>query len=191
MNRVRTILALLALASLGVAPQAAGQFYFGGSFGKSDYEAGNVIPDLITSGAIESDDQGFKIFGGYRFNSNFAMEITYIDLGEAKYAGSFFGTPVVGGSLETTVANFSAVGILPLNQTFEFFGKVGFFAWEQKARDTTGGVPFSGKDDGTDLSIGLGASLNLTRNVALRLEWERFKAADDIDFLSLGVAFRF
>jgi OmpA-OmpF porin, OOP family len=192
MNRVKTVaIMLLMLGGVMAAPQAWAQVYFGGSFGKSDLDSGNVVPDLITSGSVDGDDSGFKIYGGYQFNPYFGMEITYVDLGKATYSGSFFGQPVTGGSLETTGANFSAVGTIPLNPTFSLFGKLGFFVWEQKARDTTNGLPFSGKDDGGDLSLGLGANINLTRNVSLRLEWERFEAFDSIDFLSLGVAFRF
>jgi len=192
MDKIRKVaIVLLMLSGVMAAPQAWAQFYFGGSFGKSDYESGNVVPDLITSGVVDGDDSGFKVFGGYQFNPYFGLEIAYVDLGKAAYSGSFFGQPVTGGSLDTTGANFSAVGTIPLSPSFSLFGKLGFFVWEQKARDTTNGVPFSGKDDGQDLSLGVGASLNLARNVSLRLEWERFEAGDSIDFLSLGVMFRF
>jgi OmpA-OmpF porin, OOP family len=193
MSKIRKIAAVLLVpGALMTAPQAFAQFYFGGSAGKSDYESGNVVPDLITSVAsFDGKDSGYKIFAGYQFNPNFGMEITYVDLGKAQYSGTFGPLPVTGGSLETTGANFSAVGTIPLNPSFSLFGKLGFFVWEQKARDITDEMPFSGKDDGQDLSLGVGASLNLTRNVSLRLEWERFEAFDSIDFLSLGVAFRF
>lgn len=192
MSKIRKIAAvLLVLSGLAAAPHALAQFYFGGSFGKSDLDSGNVVPDLITSGSVDGDDSGFKIYGGYQFNPHFGLEITYVDLGNARYSGNFGPATVTGGSLETTGANFSAVGTIPLNPAFSLFGKLGFFVWEQKARDTTNGLPFSGKDDGADLSLGLGANINLTRNVSLRVEWERFEAFDSIDFLSAGVLFRF
>jgi OmpA-OmpF porin, OOP family len=187
----KVAIVLLMLGGVMAAPQAWAQFYFGGSFGKSDLDHGNVVPDLITSGSVNGDDPAFKVFGGYQVNPHFGLEIAYVDLGKATYSGSFFAQSVTGGSLDTTGANFSAVGTIPLNPSFSLFGKLGFFVWEQKARDITNGVPFSGKDDGQDLSLGVGASLNLTRNVSLRLEWERFEAFDSIDFLSLGGAFRF
>jgi OOP family OmpA-OmpF porin len=192
MNKIAKIgVALLVLGALMAAPQARGQFYLGGSFGKSDFDDGNAIPDLITSGTVDGKDSGFKIFGGYQFNPNFGVEFAYVDLGKASYSGMFFGDPVTGGSVGTTGVNVSAVGTIPLHPSFELFGKIGIFGWEAKARDTTGGLPFSGEDSGGDVSFGLGASFNFTRNVSLRVEWERFKAVDNIDFLSLGVAFKF
>jgi OOP family OmpA-OmpF porin len=192
MNRIRTIaVTLLVLSGLLAAPQAMGQFYLGGSFGKSDFDNGNAIPDLITSGSVDGSDSGLKIFGGYQFNKNLALELSYVDLGKASYSGTFFGAPVTGGSVDTTGLNFSVVGILPLNPSFELFGKVGLFAWEAQARDTTGGVPFSGKDDGADLSVGIGASYNISKNFSVRAEWEQFKAVDTISLLSLGIVFKF
>jgi OOP family OmpA-OmpF porin len=182
---------LLVMSGLFPAPQAWGQFYIGGSVGKSDFDDGNAVPDLITSGTVDGKDSGFKIFGGYQFNQHFGVEIAYVDLGKAKYSGTFGALPVTGGSVDTSGLNMSIVGTLPLNPSFELFGKVGLFAWEAKAHDTTGGVPFSGMDDGADVSFGIGVSFNISKNVSIRAEWERFNAVDSIDFLSLGVAFKF
>lgn len=192
MKTIRIIAAglLLTGAWMAAAPAAA-QAYIGFGAGKSDYDSGNMIPDLITSGSVDGKDTGYKLFGGYQFNPHFAVELAYVDLGEAGYSGTFFGAPVTGGSLETWGLNASAVGIVPLGASFELFGKIGIFGWESKARDVTGGVPFSGEADGGDVSFGLGMAFNFTRNVSLRAEWERFRAVDDIDLLSLGLAFKF
>jgi OmpA-OmpF porin, OOP family len=192
MGKIRKIaLVLLVMSGLIAAPQAWGQFYIGGSVGKSDFDDGNAVPDLITSGTVDGSDTGLKIFGGYQFNKNLALELSYVDLGKASYSGTFLGAPVTGGSVDTTGLNFSVVGILPLNPSFELFGKVGFFMWEAQARDTTGGVPFSGKEDGTDVSFGIGASYNINKNLSVRAEWEQFKAVDTISLLSLGIVFKF
>lgn len=192
MKTIKAIAVSLLLAgACVVAAPAVAQVYLGFGVGKSDYDSGNVIPDLITSGSVDGKDTGFKVFGGYQFNPHFAVELAYVDLGKAAYNGNFFGAPVAGGSVETSGLNVSAVGILPLNPSFELFGKIGLFAWESKARDTTAGAPFSGKADDADVSFGLGMAYNITRNVSIRAEWERFKAVDDIDLLSLGLAFKF
>ena len=61
-----------------------------------------------------------------------------------------------------------------------------------EASDTTGGVPFSAKTDGTDISFGLGVNYNFTRNLGVRAEWERFKLDDaDADLISVGIVWRF
>jgi OOP family OmpA-OmpF porin len=72
------------------------------------------------------------------------------------------------------------------------FGKIGLFSWEAEANDTTGGIPFSADDDGTDVSFGVGVAYNFTRNFGLRAEYELFKTDDaDVSLISIGVVWRF
>jgi len=183
--------AVLVLSGLVAASQASAQgFYIGGSVGKSDFDDNNTT-GLITSGTVDGKDTGIKIFGGYQFNQNFGVELAYVDLGKASYSGFFGAAPVTGGTVKTSGLNISAVGTLPLGSGFALFGKAGLFTWEAKANDTTGGLPFSATDDGVDLSLGIGASYDFTKNFAIRAEWERFKAVGDIDLLSVGVVYKF
>jgi OmpA-OmpF porin, OOP family len=183
------VAALLCGSALMAAPPAAAQFYVGGSLGWSDYKSGNAVP--MTSGSVDGEDTGYKIFGGYQFNRNFAFEAAYLDLGKASYTGSVGAAPLTGGRAETTGFNFSAVGTLPLTQNFDVFGKLGMMMWETDASFVVSGVPGSQKNDGNDLTYGVGIAYNFTPNLALRAEWERFKAVDDIDLLSIGIAFKF
>ena len=184
--------AVLVLSGLVAASQAPAQgFYMGVSVGQSNFDDSNAIPDLITSGSVDGSDTGFKIFGGYQFNQYFGLDLAWVDLGKAGYSGRFGAANVTGGTVDASGLNFSAVGTLPLGSNFALFGKIGFFAWESKASDVTGGLPFSGTEDGTDVSYGIGASFNFTKNLSMRAEWERFKAVGDIDLLSIGVVFKF
>jgi OmpA-OmpF porin, OOP family len=184
--------AVLVLSGLVAASQVSAQgFYIGGSVGQSEFDDSNAIPELITSGSVDGSDTGYKIFGGYQFNQHFGLEVAYVDLGKASYSGRFGALTVTGGSVETTGFNFSAVGTLPLGSSFALLGRIGLFTWESKANDVTGGVPFSGKENGTDVSYGFGASFNFTKNLSMRAEWDRFKAVGDIDLLSIGVAYKF
>jgi OOP family OmpA-OmpF porin len=185
--------AVLGLGTLLAIPQASAQgFYIGAHVGESDADVGNAVPLLITSGSFDGSGSGMKLFFGLQFTRNLAVEMAFVDLGEATYSGTCcFGTPVTGGRLETSGFNFSFVGTVPLSPSFSLFGKAGFFSWESEARDVTGSVPFSGREYGTDLSYGFGASFQVTKNFSLRAEWEQFEAVDDISLLSIGVAFGF
>jgi len=184
--------AVLVLSGLAAASQASAQgFYIGGSVGQSDTD-NSITSGLITSGTVDGTDTGFKLFGGYQFNQHFGLELAYVDLGKVSYSGSSGAAPVTGGKVETSGINFSAVGTLPLNPSFALFGKIGMFVWDAKASDVTGGAPFSATDDGTDVSYGIGASFNITKNISARAEWERFKLdSSDADLLSIGIVFRF
>ncbi len=198
--RVTRLLAVVLLGSSGLitASQASAQvqqsqagFYVGGSVGQSSFDK-EIVRELLTSGRVDTSDTGFKVFGGYQFNMNFGLELAYVDLGKASYSGFAGSAPVTGGKVEVTGVNLSAIGAWPVAPNFDVFGKIGFLSWEDKASDVTGGVPFSDKIDGTDLSFGFGAAWHLTRNVRLRVEWERFRVDDtDADLFSVGAVYKF
>lgn len=196
--------AVLVLSGLVAASQALAQggFYIGGSVGQSDINDDVAIPSLITSGTVDGTDSAFKIYVGYQFNDYFGMDVGYVDLGKARYNGSYFGTPVTGGSVDIWGLNFSAVGTLPVGAGFAVFGKLGLFAWEATAKDTTAGFPFRGTEYGGDFSLGVGFSYNFTKNLSARVEWERFGLGGGggydysvdlghVDLLSFGMAYRF
>jgi OOP family OmpA-OmpF porin len=152
-----------------------------------------VIPGLIDPGGqVDGKDGAFKLFGGYQFNRNFALEAAIVDLGDMTYSGTFAGAPVTRGRVQNSGLNLSAVGVLPLGQSFVVFGKVGMFLWYSEATDVTGGFAFYSEEDGADLSVGLGASLALGQKVSLRAEWERFDMSNtDVDLVTVGITFRF
>lgn len=190
---IRKVLVASALALSGAlaASQASAQGFIGGSIGQSDIDD-EIAAELITSGTVDGKDTAWKIFGGYMFNRHFGLELAYVDLGEVSYSGSFFGAPVTGGKIEVTGFNISAIGAYPVSEQFSVFGKIGMFIWEAEASDTTGGVPFSAKDDGTDLSFGVGVGFNFTRNLGLRAEWEMFESSDaDASLITIGLLWRF
>lgn len=198
--RVTRLLAVVLLGSSGLitASQASAQvqqsvagFYVGGSLGQSSFDK-EIVRELITLGTVDTSDTGFKVFGGYQFNRNVGLEVAYVDLGKASYSGFAGPDPVIGGKVEVTGVNLSAIGAWPVAPNLDVFGKIGFLSWEDKASDVTGGVPFSDKIEGTDLSFGFGAAWHLTRNVRLRVEWERFRVDDtDADLFSVGAVYKF
>ena len=189
--RKTLVASALAISAALAANQASAQAFAGGSIGQSDIDD-EVAAGLITAGTVDGKDTAWKIFGGYMFNRHFGVEGAYVNLGAASYSGNFFGSPVTGGKVEVTGFNVAALGSYPINEQFSVFGKIGLFLWDAEASDTTGGVPFSAKEDGTDLSFGVGLGYNFTRNLGVRLEWEMFEAADaDATLLSIGIAWRF
>ena len=191
--------AALAAAGLFFSAPAAAQFYLGFSFGQADVDRNLVIPDLLDpGGTVDGKDSAFKLFGGYQFNRNFALEVAAVDLGDMTYSGNFTATPptptgpVIGGRVENGGLNISAVGVLPLGERLALFGKAGIFLWSSEATDFTGGVPTLSEADGSDLSLGLGASVALTPRASLRAEWERFEmSSTDVELVSVGLAFSF
>jgi OOP family OmpA-OmpF porin len=182
MNRIHKIAAAACLAAAAVAAQAA-DFYIGGSAGSSRWD---VEDDPAFS--IDKRDTGAKLFGGIALHSNFAIEAGYAWLGKAKFSG--LG---ISGDVKGTGFFVDAVGLLPLGQKFSLLGKVG--AFRGKADGTVTGLG-STDDSGTDIKWGLGAAYSFSPSTAVRVEWERYRFdvfddKGDVDFLSLGVTFKF
>jgi OOP family OmpA-OmpF porin len=188
----------LFLAGLLLSAQAYSQPYLGFSFGQADVDESQVIPGLLDPGGrVDGKDGAFKLFGGYQFNKNFALEAAIVDLGDVRYSGRFTdptlgNVAVNGGRVQNSGLNLSAVGVVPLGRSLVVFGKVGMFLWYSEATDVTGGFLFYSEDDGADLSVGLGASIALGERFSLRAEWERFEmSSTDVDLVTVGFAFRF
>jgi OmpA-OmpF porin, OOP family len=176
-------LAALALtASMAARAEVQPGFYAGAGFGTTK------INDDGFDNNVDDSDTGFKVFGGYSFNQNFAIEATYFDLGEA--SGSFG----VGENFDVGISGFgvSAVGVLPLSDMFSLFGKVGYASYDIDAHVEIVGVGSgSASDSQSDLTYGAGAALGFGQFEA-RLEFEAINVdGGDANMLSLGGLYRF
>ncbi|HWH47918.1 MAG TPA: outer membrane beta-barrel protein [Burkholderiales bacterium] len=177
----RFVLASLAVMLFSLTGTVAAQGYIGAGAGITTVD---VCDDLSGPGiSCDDKDTGLKIFGGFKFNPNFGVEASWVDLGEVSASGP-------GGSASVEVDGFgvAAVGMIPINPQFGVFGKLGAYMW-----DATGGGAASGaSDDGTDIMFGAGVNWNFSSHFGLRAEWERFDIdGDDIDFLSIGAQYNF
>jgi OmpA-OmpF porin, OOP family len=186
----------MALAMTCVVPTASAQpradsgWYVGGSFGQSEVD----IEDC--GGGIDCDekDTAWRIFGGYKINRNFSVEAGYHQLGEARASGP-------GGNIEfdANALELVALGALPLGNQFSLYGKAGFYRGETKVTGSTLLTgPLSIKETNTDLTYGVGVQYDMSRQLGIRAEWQRYAdmgddsiGKTDVDVMSIGVVFRF
>lgn len=206
MNRQLLLLALSAALGVSSAQAADTGFYVGGSLGQSkvsDFSGSDIDAELATLGLTSSTstddtDTGWKAFAGYRIMKYLAVEGAYTNFGEAT-ATSIITAPgagVVNSKIEAESWTVSALGILPLGDKFSLFARLGVNLWDIDVSATgtgTGGTASaSDSDDGTDWVYGVGAAYNLTKNLSVRGEWERYDFDDgDVDLLSAGVSWNF
>lgn len=178
-------------------------WYMGGNVGIS---TANIDKDKITQNLTNysySDDEqdlGYKLFGGYQFNKNFALEGGYFNLGKFDYSLS---TPngSVNGNIKVKGLNLDAVAILPITEDFSAFARIGAnYAQSKDSFETTGSISMSDNSpQKNDLNYKFGAGLQyaVTDSLALRLEAERYRINDavgndgDIDFFSIGLMYKF
>lgn len=183
----------------------AQDFYAGIGIGQSKIDGIACDPEIMaelfdTSCNADDTDTAFKIFGGYKIpmasESAFsaAIELGYVDLGEASISGtdSFFGATRLSASV--TGFGLSGVGAVRIADRLSVMGKIGVLRWdaEMKGSNSISSVSISDSDSGTDFAFGIGAVLSLTDRISTRIEWERFEIADeDVDLLSASLLFSF
>ncbi|WP_415905643.1 porin family protein [Neptuniibacter sp. QD48_55] len=174
---------LLATALIsGIFSQAAmadSNFYLGGGVGKTSVDYVEVTGATVT----DDSDTSWKIFGGYNFNKNFAVEFAYQDLGEN--SADVLNVPV---KIEGDAYSVALLGKLPVGEKAEFFAKLGYAHIDADA-DINNLASVS--EDDSDVLYGLGANYSVTEKVDLRLEWERMDFEDEVDTVSLGVIYNF
>jgi len=190
--------ALIAVAALGaaafslpaMAQMSMSSAYIGGGFGQSKFKDG--CGGSVAGVSCDDKDTSFKIFGGYQFNRNIAAEIGYTDLGKAKAEGAG-----VSAEAKATAWEASAVGTFPVWQQLSVLGRLGLYYGEGKIDSPVGGD----KKNTTDLTYGLGAQYDFTRNLGVRAEWQRYSKMkfeavgtstdSDVDVLGVSVLWRF
>lgn len=153
----------------------------------------------MTSITEDNRDNGFKIYGGYKFNKNFALEAGYFNLGKFGFTSTTFPTGSLAGQIKLQGFNIDAVGILPIAEKFSVFARIG--AQYAQAKDSFAGtgavVPTNPSPSKSELNYkaGLGAQYDFTESVGLRGEWERYRINDavgsrgDINMYSVGLVF--
>lgn len=207
-TKARAVCGLVA-ASLALAPMTAlaADFYAGVGFGQTktkdydDYVAQNFDDGSITSASFDDSDTGLRIFGGVTINPNFAVELGFLDLGEASTDAEsdgccFYAPGEVKHSASADGMELSAVARIPITEAAAIFGRLGVFNWDvsEKISDTTGGA--SGSDDGNDVFYALGGEYRFPSAFALRAEYA-FYTVDatggefDISNLSAVAAYYF
>lgn len=163
--------------------------YIGGSIGQS--QAKDACDGAAFAGVTCDDkDTAWKIFAGYQFNRNFAVEVGYTDLGEV--SASAGGATV---SAEATALEVVGIGSIPVADRFSVYGKLGLYRGET---DLSSNFGVSGDESNNDLTFGFGVRFDLSRNAAIRAEWQRYgdvggdsTGESDIDVMSVGLIWRF
>lgn len=217
------IAALAAAASISPAQAAQPGFYVGGFYGQKDkdsdiqdyrvYAATRIYVSPVVQLTVESmtdsldtKDSAFGFMAGYRFNTHFAVEGGYIDLGRtsyrAKLRGNITGVPtdaVLNLDSESAGLTVSAVGVLPLSYRWEVYGRAGamfssndFSIYYDDVEKNPRTEQFSDSD--VDFFGGIGTSFNFLEIYDVRLEYQHIlKSGDkntdeaDSNVLTLGI----
>ena len=215
MNKLNA-LGLIGIAGLGVvvtAPalaQNSGSYYYGGvSLGRSNAKidepritASLLGAGLTTTEMVRDDsDTAWKLFGGYQFNRNFALEGGYFHLGKFGFTSTTTPAGTLHGQIKLQGLNLDLVGTLPLTERFSAIARVG--AQYAQARDTfssTGAVGVlnsNPRKNEVNYKVGAGLQYAFSPGFILRGEGERYRINDavgnhgDVNVYSVSLIFPF
>ena len=204
-----TLAALAASAAL--AQNNTSGWYMGGNIGRTSQNAddaaitgGLAAQGLATTSIDERDhDRGYKLFGGYQFNKNFAVEGGYFDLGSFGYTATTAPLGTQSGDTRYKGLNLDLVGILPFTEKFSAFGRVGVTSTRASGSYSATGaaaVPLGGANPShrsTNPKWGVGLEYAFNPSLSMRVEAERYRVKDafanknHVDMVSVGLVYHF
>lgn len=196
-----TFLALPAIA------QDTSHYYGGVSVGQSKTQTdaagltSGLLPGaLLLDSTTDKKDTSYKLFGGYQFNRNIALEGGYFDLGKNSFNANIAGGTLAGQS-KVRGLNLDLVGTLPLTERFSALARVGVqHAWSKSTASGTGtgaGVAPSSKRDDSGAKVGFGLQYEMSPAVWVRGEVERYRIknavgqSNNVDVATVSLVFPF
>lgn len=145
-------------------------FYFGFALGipSADEEC-----DYYYHYDCDGSDTSFKFYGGKRLHENFAIEISYQDLGKLRDREFNLTT-----TAESEGFNISLHGIIPISDLGYFYGKAGYMLWDTEYTRIETSTERS-DDEGEDFTYGLGFAFLFGEKYDFRVEYERLNELGD------------
>ena len=172
-----------ALAALSANVAAADKT--GGGYVGAGYTMLTVSPE----GGPDFDLSSLGVRGGYYFNKYFSVEgrlafgVGDDSMSEIVDIGFGPETATLTISLDYSVGVY-AVGHIPLTEQFQLYGLVGL---TQHSVTLDASIPSLGSDsesyDDNDLSFGVGAEFDMTKNLSLGVEYVSYFTDGDIEGL--------
>jgi OOP family OmpA-OmpF porin len=190
--RLLGVAGLGSLIALSSFAQDGGYYYGGLSLGRSKakIDEPRITASLLASGltttAMERDEThaAYKLFGGYQFSRNFALEAGYFNLGKFGFTSTTAPAGTLNGQIKLQGVNVDLVGTLPLTETLSAIARVG--AQYARARDTFSGSgavtvrnPSPSKSE-ANYKVGVGLQYAFSPAFLLRAEGERYRINDAV-----------
>lgn len=144
------------LASAG----ASAQSYVGASVGQSKWAV-----DCSGATSCSDTDTAYKVFGGYNFSQNLAVEATYSSLGTINATVGTISADIKASSFDVA-AMFKA----PVSKDWVLFAKLGVGAVKGEVDASMGSVSGSTTKNATQAVAGVGAIYNVGQDFGIRAD---------------------
>jgi len=200
----KTICALTSLMMVASTVSAADQgWYIGAGVGQSNIDFKKAEADafaegtfslyggFLTSSTMDDSDNAFNLSLGYKVNANFALEGSYVNLGEATYTAHggipfpFLSQPQpvdLTLKYKSSGIALSGIGIIPLGSKFDLHGRLGmYFASNKLDIEAKATTTVSDSTSGTtqEFLYGAGADWHVTPGFSLGVDWTHYNDVGD------------
>ena len=151
------------------------------SFGQSKLDA-NCPPGV----GCDDKDQAWKLYAGGRFNNAIGLEVGVLNIG--KFSAG-------GGEADGWGADAAILAGIPIGANSSIFAKLGAIYARTEVSSNLLGVS-TGKERGFGARWGVGGQLGLTKEWALRADFDRYRlpfpgSHEDLETLTFGVQYTF
>jgi OOP family OmpA-OmpF porin len=180
--KVKHCFAALLAAGICMPTLVNAQWYLGVELGETDTEL-DIGPDFPPSFESTDDDTAWKLFAGFKFNPNFAIEAGYGDLGEYEWKDNSADEKI---NMQFTAFYATFVGWVPVGDSVKLFGRLGYAYWSADLDYKESGFSSSGDNDDFDPVVGLGFEYQPAKQIGVRFEWEQFQNVGDETSTTLG-----
>lgn len=190
---IRTAIGLAAIAVTASTGALAQSIFDSGrtdrTFGHVGLSGGqsHFRTDCSSSFSCDKKDTAWKVYTGGSVNDVLGAELGYTDFGKINASG---------GQTKAWAANLSLTAGVPIGDRFSVFAKGGGVYGRTDVQASAASLVKTGHKTGWGYTYGVGGALGVTRNVQVRLDWDRYKldfagGSRDVDLLSAGVQYRF
>jgi OOP family OmpA-OmpF porin len=172
-----------AARGISFAPKA-GQSFIGVNIGKASYGTSCGVAGLTCQNNVTS----YSVTAGNMFSENFGAEMSFLNFGTANRAD---------GSVSARGINLSAVGRVPLGESFGLEAKLGTtYGVTHVNAPVLSGVS-SGRDKGFGLAYGAAFDVNIARGLQGKVGWEQHdfhfagQGTSNVRNITVGLAYQF
>ncbi len=192
-SRVATALLLAAASVPAMAQYDSVGVYAFGNVGQAEIDQDNDFDAPGVSSSVDDEDTAYKVGLGLQLNRYFAIEGTWVDLGEYSYK-AWDNDSSLKADIEVSGFGGNLVGRLPFDYGLSLYAKAGWHALETEVSVSGFG---SEEDTETVGSWAVGAGWEFAPQFSVVAEFERYMdvgedlGADDadIDFWSIGLRY--
>jgi OOP family OmpA-OmpF porin len=178
------------VATLAFSGGAFSQAYIGAGAGPThlDADCGGTI-------SCNNNGTGIKLYGGYKFAPNIAVEFNYMDFGTAK-ASALVGASVVNIEMKSKLVGGGVALLSDIAPNWNAAARLGLGSVSTDVKGASGGQTVDLSESSTQAYFGLGIGYAVTKQLSINgaIDFSKTKFSGEsanLRFVSVGLTYAF